>query len=276
MGHGRPRRYASAARQRRRPVPQGPARRHEHIAYAGVDGEEQVGRHRYAGRACSRHRVGREQRSQLGREVRGLDRIARVHPGDRRLLDDRQADDAVGQDPAIAVPRVRGDGHVPAHHVRCVVRAAAPARSDQQRPARLLRPLRSAHGRRSLLQHARVRARLQGLHGDDSVEDDVAEGLDAAQAPAVGRHRRATRARREPGVRRVRRRDSSQQARGVLHGARAELPVERERRGHREHVQPGARSRASRRRAARALAGERDRPHARREGRQTDRRVARA
>lgn len=48
--------------------------------------------------AQGRHGVAVRQRPRLGREVLAVGRVARVDPRARRVLDDRRADDAVGQD----------------------------------------------------------------------------------------------------------------------------------------------------------------------------------
>ena len=142
-----------------------------------------------------------------------------------------------------------------------------------RRPARLLRSLRRAHGDRTFAEHARVRRRLQGLHRRRRRGDDVAEGRDAPHAHTVGRRRRAARARRQTRCSaRTSTRSISTSAPRTSRCSRSNYWLGEPRR-HREHVQPRARRGARRRHAARALAGERHRPHARRQGSQADRRV---
>jgi hypothetical protein len=141
----------AAAGQGGQRVPPRPAGGDRHPADPGLDREERLGRHRDPGSPRRRPGLGRRLWPDLGSEVRGVARRPGVDPGGRRLQHDDPADDALGQDPRLAVPRVRRAVAVLAHHVRRLVRAAAVLRDRRrQRPARVLRAQRRAHRDRAL------------------------------------------------------------------------------------------------------------------------------
>ena len=212
-----------------------------------------------AAREGGRARVAREQRPDLGRRStrRGSTSLA-CDPVGRQLLDDRPADDAVGQDAAVADARVRGDVAVPADHVRGLVRAAAVLRGAGRAAARASTSATTACARPagryaaspefaiSTRTTRRRRAPARTWPKDTTLR---------AQADR-GRRGRPADARRGRALRRVPRRDPPQQARRLLHGARARLPRLGEPRRSGEHLQHRPRRGARRRRADRALAAD--------------------
>ena len=182
------------------------------------------------------------------------------------------ADDAVGQDAAVAVARVRRDRAVPAHHVRRLVRAAAPARGDR-RQASASTSVTSAcappTGRYAGIAGVRASSTRTTRRRDDWRTTGRTTRR-CARASVARRRRQPARARATARCSaRTSTRSTSTSAPATSPCSRSTTSARRTSPTRANTYNLRARGGARRRHPARALADERHRPHARRQGRRS-------